>query len=345
MPARAACPAFLCLPSCLQARAEDYCEAVAFVRLLNALWRSSGGAELADEGRSVAHFTKFVREDLLGTAFQRAYREEAQRWQLVAACLEHCELCLAGVRSMGALAGEAAASSSAASLKPPGLEVLLDLLGEWAVWQDGGALQLLHQHMFCSWLRVGELHPASQGASPHRVCTLLAVERSPILTAFPVPACLPDLPAAGERSAMRAAMATLMLEVDQLAHERHAAPYGGCLAQVSPTALLLPPGTQSLHTSMSMIALRPHAAHLSTSLGARCPSPAHPPLPAGAAKEAAVLAALRLLRCAMDRDAELVNAMRAAQLSGAFVGLMLVCARKHCFCAEWGTCARSLWQR
>ena len=129
-----------CLPACLQARAEDYCEAVAFVRLLNALWRSGGGAELADEGRGVAHFTKFVREDLLGTAFQRAYREEAQRWQLVAACLEHCELCLAGVRSMGALAGEAAASSAAASVKPPGLEVLLDLLGEWVEWERGQAV-------------------------------------------------------------------------------------------------------------------------------------------------------------------------------------------------------------
>jgi len=43
---------------------------VAFVRLLNALWRAGGGAELSDEGRSVAHFTKFVREELLGTAFQ-----------------------------------------------------------------------------------------------------------------------------------------------------------------------------------------------------------------------------------------------------------------------------------
>lgn len=58
------------MPHLLQARAEDYSEALAFVRLLNALWRSGGGAALADGGRSTAHLTKFVREDLLGTLFQ-----------------------------------------------------------------------------------------------------------------------------------------------------------------------------------------------------------------------------------------------------------------------------------
>ena len=108
---------------------------------------------------------------------QRAYREERQRWQLVAACLEHCELTLTSLRSgenlatllvcmcleaavlakvcvqpadqsgllsvvaicsigcivcapptaVAALAGDAASSTA---VKPPGLEVLLDLLGE-----------------------------------------------------------------------------------------------------------------------------------------------------------------------------------------------------------------------
>ena len=81
-----------------QARAEDYSEAVAFVRLLNALWRGAGGAA-PDGGRGVGHYSKFVREELLGTAFQRAYKDERQRWQLVAACLEHCELTLAGLGS------------------------------------------------------------------------------------------------------------------------------------------------------------------------------------------------------------------------------------------------------
>lgn len=56
----------------LQARAEDYSEAIAYVHLLNALWRGggSGSTAPADDGRSVAHFTKFVRDDLLSTAFQ-----------------------------------------------------------------------------------------------------------------------------------------------------------------------------------------------------------------------------------------------------------------------------------
>lgn len=35
----------------------------------------------------------------LNTPRQRAYREERQRWQLVAACLEHCELTLTSLRS------------------------------------------------------------------------------------------------------------------------------------------------------------------------------------------------------------------------------------------------------
>lgn len=51
-----------------QARAEDCSESLAFVHLLNALWR--GGAQMADDGRGVAHFTRFVRDDVLGTAFQ-----------------------------------------------------------------------------------------------------------------------------------------------------------------------------------------------------------------------------------------------------------------------------------
>lgn len=56
--------------------------------------------------------------------------------------------------------------------------------------------------------------------------------------------------------------------------------------------------------------------------------------PFGAAKEAAVLAALRLLRAALDRDAELVNAMRAATHSGegclAQLVLLLACCYLAC---------------
>jgi hypothetical protein len=93
---------------------------------------------------------------------------------------------------VGALAGDAASSTA---VKPPGLEVLLDLL-------------------------------------------------------------------AG-RNTLRAAMTAAMQEVDHLAYERHATPFG-------------------------------------------------------AAKEVAVLAALRLLRAALDRDAELVAAIRAATHSASY---------------------------
>lgn len=42
------------------------------------------------------------------------------------ACLEHCELTVSQLRSVAALAADAA---SPTAVKPPGLEVLLDLLG------------------------------------------------------------------------------------------------------------------------------------------------------------------------------------------------------------------------
>ncbi|KAL4853554.1 Nuclear pore complex protein NUP205 [Chlorella vulgaris] len=174
----------------IEARAEDYSESLAFVHLLNALWR--GGAQMADDGRGVAHFTRFVRDDVLGTAFQRAYKDEAQRWHLLAACFDHCRLCLAAPPSLAVFAAEAASS---AAVKPPGVAVLLDLLGE--------------------------------------------------------------------RNTLRAAMVTCLVEVDRLASERHASCFG-------------------------------------------------------AAKEAAVLAALRLLRVALDRDVELVAAMRQASHSSSY---------------------------
>ena len=56
-----------------QARAEDYIETLAFVRLLTVLLKASGGA-LPDDGRPYAHFQDFVRHDLLGQINQRGYR-------------------------------------------------------------------------------------------------------------------------------------------------------------------------------------------------------------------------------------------------------------------------------
>jgi hypothetical protein len=112
----------------IESRAEDYQEALSFIQLLNALWRVGGGA-LADEGRSVAHLTRFVRDELLATAFQRSFKDESQRWALVAAGLEHCRLCLEAMATIppAALAAELASGSLN---RVPGLDVLLDLLEE-----------------------------------------------------------------------------------------------------------------------------------------------------------------------------------------------------------------------
>lgn len=112
----------------IESRVEDYQEALSFIQLLNSLWRV-GGAALADEGRSVAHLTRFVRDELLATAFQRSFKDESQRWALIAAGFEHCRLCLEAMATLppAALATDLASGSLN---RVPGLEVLLDLLEE-----------------------------------------------------------------------------------------------------------------------------------------------------------------------------------------------------------------------
>ena len=60
-----------------QARAEDYSETLAFVRLLNALLRATGvgGAPLPDGvAAASAQFAGHVREEVLGQLNQRGYR-------------------------------------------------------------------------------------------------------------------------------------------------------------------------------------------------------------------------------------------------------------------------------
>lgn len=123
---------------------------------------------------------------------------------------------------------------------------------------------------------------------------------------------LPPPPAAG-RNTLRATMTAAMQEVDALAFERHATPFGEFVL---------------LHWRVVDPGCNPAAPHRKSPL--RCHAKAsishsnHPPACqyAGAAKEVAVLAALRLLRAALDRDAELVAAIRAATQSGG--GLLLV---------------------
>jgi nuclear pore complex protein Nup205 len=112
----------------IESRAEDFQEALSFIQLLNTLWRV-GGAALADEGRSVAHLTRFVRDELLATAFQRSFKDESQRWALIAAGLEHCRLCLEAMVTVSP-ASLAVELASGSLNRVPGLEVLLDLLEE-----------------------------------------------------------------------------------------------------------------------------------------------------------------------------------------------------------------------
>lgn len=57
----------------LQARAEDYSETLAFIRLLTALLEASHDT-LPDAGRPYAHFAEFVRLNVLGAVNQRGYR-------------------------------------------------------------------------------------------------------------------------------------------------------------------------------------------------------------------------------------------------------------------------------
>ena len=57
----------------LQARAEDFCETLAFVRLLNALWKASGPS-IYDGGRPYAHFTQYVLHTILTPINHRRYK-------------------------------------------------------------------------------------------------------------------------------------------------------------------------------------------------------------------------------------------------------------------------------
>lgn len=122
----------------IEARSEDYQEALAFVELLNSLWMQKN-QEYRDSGRSLAHFTRFVREDLLGTIFQRSFASEAQRWELVDACFAHCRIVLQrGVVQwpkdvLLAEVQSAITGFEGASPLPPSVEVLFDLLNERSV--------------------------------------------------------------------------------------------------------------------------------------------------------------------------------------------------------------------
>lgn len=59
----------------LQARAEDYTETLAFVRLLNVLAAAGGEAAASvDGGRPASAFARHVRRDVLAAIHQRAHK-------------------------------------------------------------------------------------------------------------------------------------------------------------------------------------------------------------------------------------------------------------------------------
>ena len=84
----------------VEAREEDFAEALAFVRLLNALMLASGGA-LPDGGRPYAHFTAFVRVEVLGSLHQRAFRCAALLIRIRHAPGGSAALCAMGVNTDG----------------------------------------------------------------------------------------------------------------------------------------------------------------------------------------------------------------------------------------------------
>ena len=105
----------------IQARAEEYEEAIAFVELLNALWMKSG--TFVDGGAKYEHFTRFVLEEIVSSIYQRSFKHEKQRWQLISKCLTHCRLCLESLPSIMDIQ-----ANQGSQIMTPGEYVLTDLL-------------------------------------------------------------------------------------------------------------------------------------------------------------------------------------------------------------------------
>ncbi len=104
-----------------QARAEEYEEAIAFVELLNALWMNSG--TFVDGGVKYEHFTRFVLEEIVSSIYQRSFKHEKQRWQLISQCLIHCRLCLESLPCIMEIQ-----ANQGSQIMTPGEYVLTDLL-------------------------------------------------------------------------------------------------------------------------------------------------------------------------------------------------------------------------
>lgn len=107
----------------VEARQEEYTESLAFLSLVNALLEGLGPNGLPAGGTAVAHYTALVLQYIAGNLWQRGYRDPAQKWQLAAACFKHCQLAL------GMLATCPPITPELLSRPPPGLSVLLSLMG------------------------------------------------------------------------------------------------------------------------------------------------------------------------------------------------------------------------
>ena len=112
----------------VEARAEEYEEAIAFVRLLNGLWRTSGSSFI-DGGAKYEHFTRFVLEEIASSIYQRSFKHEKERWELIRESLIHCRLCLESLPSaMDAWASIPSSSAGNGTIMKPGEYVMTDLL-------------------------------------------------------------------------------------------------------------------------------------------------------------------------------------------------------------------------
>lgn len=125
----------------IETRAEEYEEALAFVHLINELWRNANGA-LPEGGIRFQHFTKFILVEILGSVFQRPFKSERERWLLICESLLHCRLCIQSLKHVIPL-------NLFEKEKTPGEYVMRDLLEERNVFR--GALFILSQGV--DWLR------------------------------------------------------------------------------------------------------------------------------------------------------------------------------------------------
>lgn len=76
--------------------------------------------------RPYAHFTRFVRDILLGQLGARSYKRPREKWEIAEAGFQHMRSVLASAAAAGDLSALVAAD--AAGYRPPGIEVMLDML-------------------------------------------------------------------------------------------------------------------------------------------------------------------------------------------------------------------------